>query len=1184
MTPLFNFNMEYNGSKPWSRPQRRQPKSQVQAFSKPGRLSLRSLLVVAAFFAIILPMASALKGGEAHSPNPHGACQAAGLTTMPQAQEAHQVSGQVPVELRHLLVRHESGMLTIELILSGAVTPRLSTLDSPSRVVLDLPNTLAVIRDRRIAVGTDGAKTVRVGMDGRVPPTTRVVVDLVQPLESEIAPGSNNNLVLRIHAVPPSNAGSLEPSDQRKEATRSPTEVPALPNSSTQLRDGERARTAPNSSAGTVAGAGEGQSDTVIPAETHTHVERTSGSSPNAATVAANNSNSVEPSDQRKEATRLAIEVPPPPSASAEAPVEKLAQTTPEEAATVPGVSASAQAQGGQPPPTTAPAAAATVTGVVEDRDGAAVPAANLTLVERTSALSRNTVSDNSGHFVFKDVPPGHYVLRGKAEDMQSADTEVVVVGNAMEVKLRMKVSVEEQITVTQAAPDPVSPDNNSDAVDLNAALLRDLPTDSENIVPLLSNFVAPAAGGTEGISLVVDGVEADQIDDLPASAIKEVTINRNPYAVEFRRPGKARIEITTKHGSPKRYHGHFGIFARDSVFDANNRFAVRQPELSRKLFEGNFGGPMGPKGATFFLTGQHLGDTESAIVNATILDALNQPVSLAQNVPTGVHRSDYLARLDFHPGQIHTIPVFYSFDEKFESNQGVGGFNLADHGFSRTLRGHKFQFTDQAVLSPTLLNTARFLVRRSSSRAGNPPGGYAIDVNGNFSSGPSQTSQQQKETVVEFEDTAAYAHKNQTFRFGGGTRARFFDVTDQSNFGGTFEFSDLTQFSLGQPYVFRINQGQPKLSYTIHQASAFVQDEIRFHRTLSLVAGLRYDWQSTINRNNSVAPRLALAYSPGDKTVFRAGAGLFYEYLPKSATEQALLLDNRQVQQIVITNPSYPNAFVGGTARPPSVVQIAPDLTTPYLVQASIGIERELSKGNHLVLEYQTLRGLHLFRSRDVNAPLPLTGVRPNPNFFNINQVESTASMRSNALTLSYRGRVGKHFNAIAQYSFSKTTNDTSGAFSLPADNYNLRPEMGRADFDRRHRLNLAGVINLPGAFRVGTVLSVASGTPFNITTGADNNHDSVANDRPPGVTRNTGDGPGLLQLDLRVTKLFHLWRPLNRDRNSRNLEISVDAFNAINHANYPNFVGVMTSPLFGRPNAALPARTLQMSLGYRF
>ncbi len=827
----------------------------------------------------------------------------------------------------------------------------------------------------------------------------------------------------------------------------------------------------------------------------------------------------------------------------------------------------------------------AAVSGTVEDQTGAVIQAAELSLVDPASGVSRKAVSDNGGQFVFENVPSGHYVLNGKAEDMQGMATDVTVEGLGVDIKLLMKVTSEEQVQVSASEPDPLAPDKNSEAVDLSESLLRDLPTDSQNIVPLLSNFVAPAAGGSEGVSLVVDGVEADQIDDLPASAIKQVTIDRNPYAAEFRRPGKARIEITTKHGSPKRYHGQVGIFARDSVFDATNAFAARKPNLSRQLYEGTFGGPLGAPGASFFLSAQHRDNKQDAFVNATVLGPGGEPVDLIQNLPTSDARNDYLGRLDFHPGNIHTITGFYSFDELFQSNHGVGGFNLQNLGYTTSLRGHKLQLMDQVLLSSTLLNAARLLFRRSNSRSGQLPTTYAIAVNGSFSSGPTQTSQQQRETVVEFEDIAAYTRKSHTFRFGGGTRFRGFDVTDQSNFGGTFEFANLAQFSTGVPYVFTINQGQPHLNYGIHEATAFAQDEIRFHSALSLVAGLRYDWQSTIQNHRSLAPRLALAYSPGSrKTVFRAGAGIFYEHLPQSATEQALLFENGHVQQITISNPTYPNPFAGGTLPPPGVVRIAPSLSTPYVIQASIGVERELGSRNHMTIEYQHLRGLHLLRSRDINAPLPQTGVRPNPNFFNINQVESTASMNSDAVTLGYRGRAGKFFSMIAQYTYAKTTNDTSGVLRLPADNYDLRPEMGRADFDRRHRLSLAGTVKLPANFRFGTVLTTASGIPFNITTGEDNNHDSVANDRPAGVTRNTGNGPGLLQLDVRATKLLRVWRPANRDRSSANLAFSVDAFNVLNHPNYPNYVGVITSSRFGRANTALPARALQLSVTYRF
>src|SRR5258708_17375455 len=106
----------------------------------------------------------------------------------------------------------------------------------------------------------------------------------------------------------------------------------------------------------------------------------------------------------------------------------------------------------------------------------------------------------------------------------------------------------------------------------------------------------------------------------------------------------------------------------------------------------------------------------------------------------------------------------------------------------------------DQAVASPPMLNTARVLFRGGSSRSGQPPTTYAIDVNGSFSSGPSQTSQRQQESLWEFEDIAAYARKNHTFRFGGSTPSRRFDVIAQSAFVGTFAFAVLSEFTNRMP------------------------------------------------------------------------------------------------------------------------------------------------------------------------------------------------------------------------------------------------------------------------------------------------------------------------------------------------------------------------------------------------
>ena len=117
--------------------------------------------------------------------------QGTGTSTIPQtAQHA---------TLQRLDVVRGTDGVSIEITAAGQVIPKLSTLDAPARVVLDLPNTVAVTNQRQIAVGSDGVKAIRVGMDGRVPPTTRVVVDLDKAAHYEVV-SSGDKLILKPRA------------------------------------------------------------------------------------------------------------------------------------------------------------------------------------------------------------------------------------------------------------------------------------------------------------------------------------------------------------------------------------------------------------------------------------------------------------------------------------------------------------------------------------------------------------------------------------------------------------------------------------------------------------------------------------------------------------------------------------------------------------------------------------------------------------------------------------------------------------------------------------------------------------------------------------------------------------------------------------------------------------------------
>jgi hypothetical protein len=68
---------------------------------------------------------------------------------------------------------------------------------------------------------------------------------------------------------------------------------------------------------------------------------------------------------------------------------------------------------------------------------------------------------------------------------------------------------------------------------------------------------------------------------------------------------------------------------------------------------------------------------------------------------------------------------------------------------------------------------------------------------------------------------------------------------------------------------------------------------------------------------------------------------------------------------------------------------------------------------------------------------------------------------------------------------------------------------------------------------------------------------------------------------VDLRLTKKFML---REKGKGSRELDVHIDAFNVLNKANWKNYVGVLTSPFFGRPNDAHPGREIQLSLRLKF
>ena len=171
------------------------------------------------------------------------------------------------------------------------------------------------------------------------------------------------------------------------------------------------------------------------------------------------------------------------------------------------------------------------------------------------------------------------------------------------EIRITMPLDTRtESVTVVSDLAPQVNTEmsGNQSSASLDRSALDRVPVFDQDYIATISRFLDNTGTGTNGVTLIVNGVEANG-PGVTASAIQEVKVNQNPYSPLFARPGRARLEITTKGGTSS-FHGSLNFLFRDSTFDATNAFAVVKPPEQRRYFEGSVTGPLTPGGKTTFL------------------------------------------------------------------------------------------------------------------------------------------------------------------------------------------------------------------------------------------------------------------------------------------------------------------------------------------------------------------------------------------------------------------------------------------------------------------------------------------------------------------------------------------------------------------------------------------------------
>jgi hypothetical protein len=787
------------------------------------------------------------------------------------------------------------------------------------------------------------------------------------------------------------------------------------------------------------------------------------------------------------------------------------------------------------------------VHGTVTDPSGAAVT--NATVIAVTPDGQAKTATTNrTGSYEINGLAPGTYTVTVNAPGFAAfaQDGIDVAPGQSQLLNVPLSIAVEkEKVNVTDqgsSAAVDTSPANNAGAIILTGKDLDALPDDPDELQTDLEALAGPSAGPNGG-QIYIDGFTAGQLP--PKSSIREIRINQNPFSAEYDKLGYGRIEIFTKPGTDK-YHGQVSVMGNSSAFNSQNPFLVgTEPTYHSLQYMGNIGGPLGKK-ASFFFDVQRRNIDEVAIINATVLNphpdpncgpnpsCLGLPYTAA--VPNPRTRTNISPRFDYQVSKNNTLTARYQYFRNAQENDGVGGLFLQDQGVNSTSAEHTVQISDTQILSTKVINETRFQYLRENSQDVPLSTAPTISVPGAFTTGgKSGGTSTDRQDHYELQNYTSMSLGNHFLKFGGRLRAVHDESLATDGFNGSWTFQDLASFQLPQPFQFSINAVPgavvstiPTVTVNVVDAGLYVQDDWRVRTNLTLSYGLRFETQNAIHDHGDFAPRISFAWGIGGsqksapKTVLRAGFGMFYERFTEPDVLQADRLNGvTQLQYIAqapqpppgqpqppIPNVNYPTIPTPSdlSQSSPTLYQIDPRFRAPYIMQAAIALERQITKTANVSVSYLNSRGYDQLLTRNINAPIPPATdpndptLRPFGTLENIYQYTSQGIFRQNQLIISSNIRAGARLTLFGYYTLNSVHGNTSGGF--PSNQYNLDQDYGRAAYDIRHRVFLGGSVSGPYGFRLSPFLIATSGSPYNVTIGQDLNGDSINNDRPAFAT----------------------------------------------------------------------------------
>jgi Carboxypeptidase regulatory-like domain/TonB dependent receptor len=694
---------------------------------------------------------------------------------------------------------------------------------------------------------------------------------------------------------------------------------------------------------------------------------------------------------------------------------------------------------------------AASLRGQVVDQSRAALARVEVTITNKLAGTVRTTQTDSSGNFAFSGLSIGTYSLLAHKQDFADVTREIILTGGTTaNVQLQLGITaVKEEIEVTGAAGE-IRTDEPQLGDRLGQEQLQEMPLPNSRItyLPLLNAANRPAinqgdvfmnqnlfttnGSGRRQTAWVVDGITANDswgrqtiFTNVPRDAVQEMTVLENAFSAEFGATTGGVVNIVTKSGTDA-YHGDlFGVWrpsdlgAKLAGFTTANATSGNQI-VTDSLGQGgaSFSGPIPHAEKTYFyFSGEYSKEDRGSPVTSPI----------DPGVFVG-HYTDWMTflRLDRQITQNNTLFFRADTDSFHDTNPNgtVGGNNLptVDRIFRR--RTYTTELGDTAVLTPSLVNTARIQFQLASPITEFDPVINStqfvvpISTGGTFTSGTSQSAMLQNRQYAA-SDTLSKTLGRHQIKFGADMLYAH-NGGDSKEFGGPIFLGQLTYNTCtqalsiceGSTYLDNIanvrtyTQSYGNASYTVDDTlwSLFVQDDYRVLNNLTLNLGLRYEQQTFTDSRRDFAPRVGFAYNlrGQGKTVIRGGFGIYYAQVVDNSEANYALAGPTGVFNYSATpgQIGFPTsvadvplpAFPVGALAPVRTIYIRPGrsayynqffpvgdligypdaLLNPYSEQWTFGVERQLAKGWVLSVDYVGSHTVRVVRPLDVDPPTP--------------------------------------------------------------------------------------------------------------------------------------------------------------------------------------------------------------------